>query len=786
MNLQASRLLFALLATTVSVSLPLSCRASGGGDEGPPEFNSPWGPVRPIPELMSGSLGVVEPSWWRKPLLLAWFRLNGLAVPAGAEETFRYKEPLAGEERSESARADWLAAAKAADPAHSPSATFLASAPYPMGNAWDSFENCPAAAWFQAKETLAARARVWGKGSAALQDWLVAQHQVFARCALGPSYFRKDLDHIPQLAAERAARHLLPDMKLADPPSGAPLLLRQDRAYQKAAALFYEGFYDQAEKSFQAIAQDKASPWRPWGAYLALRTRFRAIQVLPPKDFAGDCDTPECAKPRAEYRKKEGERLLSDIERAIASASKTGGADEGRRLQDLRSLVAARFVPELRFRELAAELMRPGLDAGSFQRVATDYLHLHRQTASSEELGEWMSALADGAHAQDAACAKPEGRSAAQSREKGRCEQLSWSRESLARYQRQPTRYAWLFSAAVFAERGDPHSAALLKALAAVPDGHPGASTFMLQRLRLGSRDEALSLARALLKRPDIAADYSARNRVHEYRLVHAQSLGEFWTDAPRDSGQGFDRDTMLPASASDAPSHRGLDADALWILNYELPHSALIQTAKKSAWPASYPEQVATMALARAQLRRDAAGVREALAVLTSLNKKAKGGEFARLASIADDQVLLLEAGILETSARMDASCRLALPKPGSDSADGADAPGGDRYTPGTFARQLLKPADHEAWLVERKGYEAMPDLVSSAMQNVLDFAARFPADARVPDLLRRSVYATRMNWCADVSAGALSKKAFDLLKRDYPDSKAARTTKYWFKPRT
>ena len=783
----------AALAATLSMLLlifaPMPGRASGGGDEGPPEFNSPWGPVRPLPDLISGSLGVVEASWWRKPLLLAWFRLNELALPAGAEEAFRYTERLSGDERSDSAVADWLAAARAANPALSPSAEFLASAHFPMGNAWDSFENCPASAWLQAKETLAARLQVWGKDSAALRNWLVAQHQVFARCALGPSHFRRDLDHLRPVEAERVARHLLADMNLADPPPDAPILLRQDRAYQRAAALFYEGFYDQAEKSFQAIAADKASAWRAWGAYLALRARFRSIQVLPPKEIPGEgCGSPECASQRAAYRKKEGGRLLSAIDRAIVSAGKGGGGDEAQRLQDLRSLVAARFVPELRLRELAAELVRPGIDAESFQRVATDYLHLHRQTASSEELGEWMSALVDGSPAVDSACGNEDSRTEELRYKRQLCLQRSWSQESLKRFLQQPTRYAWLFSAAVFAERGDPQSPALLKALSAVPDKHPGATTFMLQRLRLGSREEALVLAKALLKRPDVMADYSARNRVREYRLQHAANLHEFWADALREGGQGFDRDTLLPSAAPDPSltAHKGLDADAQWILNYELPHSALIETAKHSGWPAPYPDQVANMALTRAQLRKDAAGVREALAVLAELDKKSPDKDVARLRAITDNQVLLLEVGVLERNAKISGSCRLSVPKPGSSASDGEEAAGGYKYQAGKFSRQLLKPAEHEAWLGERKGYEAEPDLISASMQNVLDFAARFPADARVPDLLRKAVYATRMNWCADVSAGGLSKKAYDLLKLKYPESKAARTTKYWFKPRS
>jgi hypothetical protein len=97
-----------------------------------------------------------------------------------------------------------------------------------------------------------------------------------------------------------------------------------------------------------------------------------------------------------------------------------------------------------------------------------------------------------------------------------------------------------------------------------------------------------------------------------------------------------------------------------------------------------------------------------------------------------------------------------------------------------------LLAANVYADWQGERAALEALPDLDAAWIQNVIDFAMTLPDDARSPGLLREAVYRTRMNWCAEPSAGNLSKQAFDLLKRKYPKSKEARTTKYWFKPRT
>jgi len=49
-----------------------------------------------------------------------------------------------------------------------------------------------------------------------------------------------------------------------------------------------------------------------------------------------------------------------------------------------------------------------------------------------------------------------------------------------------------------------------------------------------------------LLARPEVAADYSARNRVRQNRMLSAASLEEFWNDAVREQGGGIDRDTLL------------------------------------------------------------------------------------------------------------------------------------------------------------------------------------------------------------------------------------------------
>lgn len=772
-------LLFAIfLSTAASFS-----HASGGGEESPPEFNSPWGPTRPATELLAGSLGVVEASWWRKPLLLAWYRFNGLTIPTGAEDTFVYSTPpidystplaeTAGEKPV---------------PQELSLGAIYSYAPLPGGNAWSQFENCPDDSREQAWRTLIQRRKAWGVDSPALRDWHSAQLRVFARCPLGPAYYRTDLPSWRQLDSEYVKRFLLSDMMLPDPPADAPLLLVKDRAYQRASALFYEGHYPEAASAFVSIARDKASPWREWGMYLAFRARLREAQLSTSAGFHDPCQAQECVSQRAASqarRQDEANKLHRDIAQSLKLARKRGNAAEIRRLLDLDALIGVRLDPSIQFRKLAERLTQPGIAAADFRRMASDYLYLHRQFPPSEAMGEWLAGLINGYDPTEQPCPRGAGnakpRTDSPHEEEVKCRRQQWSEESMRRFQSHPDQYAWLFSAAALAERDSPQRGTLLEALAVVPEDHPGATSFMLHRVRLGERDEALRIAEALLIRSDVTSDYSARNRVREYRLWHAESLAEFWQDGLREQGVAFDRDTLLQSTvpSSGASPVWDWDYDSHWILETELPFAALLETATASGWPHNLRWRVANLAWSRAVLRKDAAQARAALAVLSRFPERA---DYAHLQGIADDADLLLESGLLARGANIVSGCSIWQGKSPTDASDYGDR----RRQHGHFAQRLLTAEAHAAWQSESTTLAAYPDLDSAWMQNVLDFSAAFPDDKRVPGLLREAVYLTRMNWCAQPSAGKLSKQAFDLLKQRYPSSREAKTTKYWFKPRS
>ena len=217
-----------LLLTAALAGVSAGVRASNGSEYLSDPFLASWGPARPIGDLATGSLGVVERTWWRRPLLLAWFRFNELPFPAEAADAFTYRELGAIIDPRKSVAA-WREAAKTAAPDLDPAAEPGADADQ-QGTTWGRFENCPTDSWEQARRTLLARSEVWGAGSAALRNWIVAQHQVFARCRLGPEHFRKDVPTEGRIRWGRPPPEMpLADLSLPEPPPGAPRLLRKDR-----------------------------------------------------------------------------------------------------------------------------------------------------------------------------------------------------------------------------------------------------------------------------------------------------------------------------------------------------------------------------------------------------------------------------------------------------------------------------------------------------------------------------------------------------------------------------
>ena len=216
---------------------------------------------------------------------------------------------------------------------------------YPLGDLLaGSYENCQADAFHTAVATLQSRAKTWGAKSPELANWIKAQDAVFSNCNTGShNYYGAKADIRPSNPTQA--------------PSDAPLLLRQDRAYQIAAAQFYASQLAPARAGFQSIAEDRASPWRGIAAYLVARCLIREAYLSAEPGNGPDDNTATFKPDLMDQAQKQLEFLRGQLSPGISAHA----------VQQMLNLVRLRTEPEARLRELSTALGSPKADANYVQ-----------------------------------------------------------------------------------------------------------------------------------------------------------------------------------------------------------------------------------------------------------------------------------------------------------------------------------------------------------------------------------------------------------------------------------
>jgi len=280
-------------------------------------FVATRGPINPGAEYARNYVGIVRRDWRTEPLIMAWRYFSGLDLNAMERANLypgkRDPNPIEPDSPPKTPLENWLNAR--AEVPDAPSVPSLDS--YwrtTQLNEYISFQNCLDDSFRTATETLQARAAKWGIASVETKDSLAAQDAVFSNCS-GPA------------TEPEPARPT------------APALLKADRAYQQAAALFYAGEYTGAHGHFLAIAKDTASPWHTNAAYLAARATLR--------DGTVNKNTGKLA---------EAARELGTIHTSAA--------------QQLLDFVNLRLHREERLTVLAHDLMQPRLGPNPSQTLA--------------------------------------------------------------------------------------------------------------------------------------------------------------------------------------------------------------------------------------------------------------------------------------------------------------------------------------------------------------------------------------------------------------------------------
>lgn len=723
-------------------------------------------PDLPLAPFAAGNLGVLEPSYARSYLVVAYRYLTGIGLDKEEQASAlavwdaRLKRYWEGANEQDPMKMWGEAVGKVSASTTKPNYEVYRSET--SKDTYITYLNCPPDAFKNAAETLNRLIAKHGASSAEAKDFAETQGRVFAVCAEGKN--------IPEAAS----------------PAASPVI-KANRAYQIAAANFYAGNFDAAQKMFSAIAADSSSPWRQTAPYLVARTLIRKATLTAPE---GKSDTAALAEAQAQLRK-----ILADKNQSAMHQSAKG----------LLSFVRFRLAPAERLGELAADVLKKNTGA-NFKQDLIDYtLLLDRFVGDTEDTNKEKK-FADIAQV---------GRSA---------DLTDWVltfqvndadalNHCLERWEKTSS-LPWLVASLTKISANHPKLPALLQTAAKTPPASQAFASVVFHTLRLlsdmGRKDGVRSQLDQLLPKAGPLLPPSALNHFLSLRMKVAANLDEFLKYSQRvPSGVTYDEDGReLPVDKDEATDEvkksprirASWDADAEKALNVMLPSSVLKDAAASNSLPAHLRRDLAIATWARAALLEDEATALALVPLTSSLAPELKQDLNAYAAAqdkaekrFAAVYLMLKYPGVRPSvDASMGRVTELGKIDDYRDnwwceygqvfSADPATAATKPQLSGTASSPDFLTAAQKSAATAEWKRLVALGAAPNYFCAEAIKWANLKPADPRAPEALHLAVRATRYG-CSDKQTGAFSKQAYDTLHRKYPKSTWAQKTKYWFK---
>lgn len=753
-------------------------------------------PDFPLDHYARGELGILQPSYARSYLYVAYRYLSGRSFDSDEQKALLalWQERLArgtwGFGQNEAVKR-WIEARKRVPGAGTDPFVEIYR---DFGKNFQQYINCTDDSFLTAIHTLDQRIARFGETSDTVREWLHAQDQVFSNCNGKPPGFQPGSDNPSLLETIPAALE-----------SSAPPLLHADREYQIAAAYFYSAKFDEAQKRFERIAQDSTSPWRQIARLLVARCLIREATLnAEPGEFG-----------RGSLVQAEGQlsKLLDDPNLGELQPS----------AQRLLNFVEIRLHPSEAEHHLAASL-----------------LHEHIGSAVKQSLWDYtllIDKLVPDDRAKDADETKtPEQRAAAfaETLEARRKDELSdWILtfqgtshdaldHSLERWTKTQS-LPWLVAALSMVHAEQPEVPELLKAADGVKPGSPGFASVAFHRSRLLSEanqnNEARAVQDKLLSEQRNAFPPSSLNLLLALRMNVASNLDEFLKFAQRvPASLGLDVDAQeLPEDLS-APEGAAkssprepvrFDADSTRILNRILPLEILAQAAENKALSDDLRGQVVQAAWVKSILLDDTSVSLRLVPVWEALQpelkdileayRAEKSPESGRFAAV----FMMLKFPGMRPIVYSGVSRKTPLNKidsyrdnwwcvPQADADQGVGNvtdglpdvsgpsrllyPAGEPPSP-AFLHAEQKTKGQQEW----KRVRALGVAPNYFAREVVAFGKQHPDDPRVPEALYLAIRSTRYG-CTDKETGKLSKAAFEFLHARYPSSEWAKRTKFWF----
>jgi hypothetical protein len=764
-------------------------------------------PDLPFEKFAAGKLGVLQPSYARSYLVVAYRYLSGVPFDTSEQQQLLalWAHRLDREEewlkhKNSDAYQQWLEARYKFATGAKPAPVKDDSEAYPgfgsSASSYSQFENCAADAFLTAAKTLEARSKQFGQHSEEVRSWLDAQDTVFENCG----------GALPTTGGLE-----LP----AEAPKQLPAILRADREYQIAAAYFYDENWTEAEQRFQAIAQDSSSPWREIAAIVSVRAKLRKVTLSE--------DSPDSAKKNlAELATIDAE--LRDLEKIPSMHSLLPA------IWRMRGFVEFRLDPAARRLELAAILE-----------------HAQQRSTLREDLDDYTQLLDHGIGDDGEENYKEEPQSPAtraypkSTSLRSRNALTDWvltfqaddefaTTHALAEWHSSQA-LPWLVASLSKASPKTSNLSALLDAAAAIPPSSPAYLTVSFHRARLlaqsGNETAALQIADKILAGTPTMDLASSANLFRALRMKLAHNLDEFLQFAPRQASVVTDdadaRDlseqeqfcNYAGAQTNAACKARNsapifFDADAATILTQGLPTRMLAQAASSPRLPEDLRRQVAESAWVRAILLHDEPTARQLAPVLSTLSPDLApqlksyldANDYSRLFAAVflilhrPELHPYVSAGVGRQTppGHMDSFhdnwwCSFASSKDDEDSWGNyfskftqINGPLLSLYSDKKlhypdFLSDVEKQSAESEWTAATK-LDTAPNWLAS---EVLAFAKSNPNDPRVPEALHFVVRATKLG-CTDATSKRYSRSAFQLLHSRYPKNPWTAKTPYWY----
>ncbi len=727
-------------------------------------------PDLPRSAFINGRLGVLQPTFARSYLVIAYRHLNGIGLNQREREQARdyYKDRATGS--WDHSGTDWVAQwrevrSRIQSPPAPPTILITDARLSYNSETHSFFLNCAEDAFRIAIQTLDARRRQFGASSPVFHSWIAAQDTVFENCQGG-----------------RAA---IPP----EAPSSLPALLRYDRDYQIAAAHFYAGHYQTAVELFRRISHEAASPWSVVSRYLVVRTLLR---------LTNDERTAETAESQLN---SEAQSIFADSKlRSIHGMT-----------WNLVWRAGIREKDEDYFRDLARLLSSTGQDDG-FREELWNYTDMYdgvigdadpnavfrpEKPASPDpsrfrdsDLSDWIFCF--------------------QSRD------ASTYSHSVARW-KQTRSPAWLLAALLHASAASAAKGGLLEAAAAVPETSPAYLTARFHLFRLqeqaGNKAAARDGLSVLLASPLLKDLPSSLNLFRGLRMLAASTFEDFLHFAPRkpvmitfQDDVGETPDFYGDSGRKTQKTGDLFDRDATRVLNRETPFRLLKRATLGDSLPAELQSEALVIAFTRglmlgenlSEIAKKMIDTDPDLAPLASAYLRETTDEGRRFAAA----VLLLHrpdarpyfaSGISRQTLpgkidnyRDNWWCPMDIP---IELDSRANQDGDYSHTPNLLLSSasdvtpdfLAADSSGEA-SAEFKKLGALSAATDFLGGIVVQYADSHRDDSRVPEALHNVVRSGHFG-CTDVNTWKTTRTAFRMLHLRYPRSEWAKRTPTWFK---